>query len=232
MLEYYERSDTMFLIFSVEDDKNIAQIINATLSKQGYEVKTFYDGTTFLEELKTRKPDMIMLDMMLPDISGQELIKILRSNPTYDDVEVVIVSANHMLMDKVEGYDLGADDYIEKPFNILELMSIVNAKFRKRKKRTIITVQGITINLENNSVFMNESQIQLTSKEFAILAFLFNNVGNVVKREEIFNAVWGDTGLTETRSLDVHIKALRKKINDTSSSIISTVYGVGYRLNK
>ena len=232
MIKYYERSDTMFLIFSVEDDKNIAQIINATLSKQGYEVVTFYDGNSFLEELKNRKPDMIMLDMMLPDISGQDILKILRSNPTYDDVEVIIVSANHMLMDKVEGYDLGADDYVEKPFNILELMSIVNAKFRKRRKRSIITVNDITINFDEYSVFQNNNRIQLTSKEFDILALLFNNVGIAVKREDIFSEVWGDSNLQETRSLDVHIKSLRTKINDTSGSIISTVYGVGYRLNK
>lgn len=222
----------MFLIFSVEDDVNIAQIINATLSKQGYEVVTFYDGSSFLEELKIRKPDIIMLDMMLPDISGQELLKTLRSNPTYDDVEVIIVSANHMLMDKVEGYDLGADDYIEKPFNILELMSIVNAKFRKRRKRSIITVNDITLNFDERSCYLNDNQINLTSKEFDILSFLFHNVGKAVKREDIFAAVWGDSTIQETRSLDVHIKSLRNKINDTSSKVISTVYGVGYRLNK
>ena len=222
----------MFLIYSVEDDRNIAQIINATLSKQGYEVVSFYNGNSFLSELKARKPDMIMLDMMLPDISGQDILKVLRSNPTYDDVEVIIVSANHMLMDKVEGYDLGADDYIEKPFNILELMSIVNAKFRKRRKRAILTSGDITINLDERSCYINDTSLSLTTKEFDVLAFLFNNLGKVVKREDILCAVWGECNTTGTRSLDVHIKSLRTKINDTSGKIISTVYGVGYRLNK
>ena len=107
-----------YLIYSVEDDHDIAHIINVALTKQGYQIQTFYDGMSFLTALASKKPNMILLDMMLPDISGSEIIKRIRANNYYDDVEIIIVSANRMVMDKVDGLDLGADDYIEKPFNI------------------------------------------------------------------------------------------------------------------
>ena len=110
-------------IYSLEDDKDISKIINKTLTKQGYEVESFFDSTSFLKRIQEKIPNMILLDMMLPDIPGREVLQMLRSNSIYDNVPIIIISANRMVLDKVEGLDLGADDYIEKPFDILELMS-------------------------------------------------------------------------------------------------------------
>ena len=160
-----------FLIYSVEDDKDISQIINKTLSHQGYQVVSFYDGNSFLEAFKKKKPDMVLLDMMLPDYSGSDILKIIRNDSTNDDIEVIIVSANRMVMDKVDGFDLGADDYIEKPFDLLELMSRVGAKFRRHKKK-LFNYKDIFIDIEKRTCFIGDESIDLTNKEFDILVYL------------------------------------------------------------
>ena len=124
-----------YLIYSIEDDKDISHLINVALSKQGYVVKSFYNGKDFYDALALETPQLILLDMMLPDTSGTEILKNIRSKAIYDDVDIIIISAKRMVMDKVDGLDLGADDYIEKPFDILELMSRVNVKYRRYNKR-------------------------------------------------------------------------------------------------
>ncbi len=215
-----------YLIYSIEDDKDIAHIINVTLQKQGYEVKTFYEAKTFYEELATRKPDMILLDMMLPVVSGQTILKDLRSKSIYDDVDIIIISANHMVIDKIDGLDLGADDYIEKPFDLLELMSRVNARFRRHNKSKVLEVSDIVLDTNAYKCLKGNDEIQLTNKEFEILTFLFQNRGKVLSREDILNKIWGIDAL-ETRTVDMHVKSLRKKIGE---EIIVTVYGVGYKV--
>lgn len=221
----------MYVIFSVEDDKDIAHIINATLSKQGYDVHTFYDGKSFLNALENIKPDMILLDMMLPDIHGHDLLKKVRSNSIYYDVDIIIISANHMLMDKVDGLDLGADDYIEKPFQLPEFMSRVNAKVRRHKKNKVIIIEDIRLDLDKHTCTNDNKEVLLTSKEFDILSLLFLSRGKVVSRDEILHKIWGNEVPLESRAIDMHIKSLRKKLDDKSGKIISTVYGVGYRVN-
>lgn len=219
-----------YLIYSVEDDHDIAHIINVTLTKQGYQIQTFYDGMSFLTALASKKPNMILLDMMLPDISGSEIIKRIRANNYYDDVEIIIVSANRMVMDKVDGLDLGADDYIEKPFNILELMSRINAKVRRFQKNRIIKIKDYSLDLDRLVVMKNEDIIPLTSKEFEILSLLFLNKDKVLSRDEIFMKIWGQTAF-ESRTIDMHIKSLRKKLKDEKGDFIQTIYGIGYKLN-
>lgn len=219
-----------YLIYSVEDDHDIAHIINVTLTKQGYQIQTFYDGMSFLTALASKKPNMILLDMMLPDISGSEIIKRIRANNYYDDVEIIIVSANRMVMDKVDGLDLGADDYIEKPFNILELMSRINAKVRRLKKNRIIKIKDYSLDLDRLVVLKNEDIIPLTSKEFEILSLLFLNKDKVLSRDEIFMKIWGQAAF-ESRTIDMHIKSLRKKLKDEKGDFIQTIYGIGYKLN-
>lgn len=219
-----------YLIYSVEDDHDIAHIINVTLTKQGYQIQTFYDGMSFLTALASKKPNMILLDMMLPDISGSEIIKRIRANNYYDDVEIIIVSANRMVMDKVDGLDLGADDYIEKPFNILELMSRINAKVRRFQKNRIIKIKDYSLDLDRLVVLKNEDIIPLTSKEFEILSLLFLNKDKVLSRDEIFMKIWGQTAF-ESRTIDMHIKSLRKKLKDEKGDFIQTIYGIGYKLN-
>ncbi len=218
-----------YLIYSIEDDKDISLIINKTLSKQGYEIKSFYNANDFYKAFSAQKPNMILLDMMLPDIHGSDILRNIRSNPLNDDIEIIIISANHMLMDKVDGLDLGADDYIEKPFDLLELMSRVAARARRHKKNRIYSLKGITLDLDKRICLNNDKQIDLTVKEFDILAYLFSKKGNVVSRDELFEAIWNSSAI-ESRTLDMHIKAIRAKLN-CEDEIIKTVYGIGYKLN-
>lgn len=218
-----------YLIYSIEDDKDISLIINKTLSKQGYEIKSFYNANDFYKAFNAQKPNMILLDMMLPDIHGSDILRNIRSNPLNDDIEIIIISANHMLMDKVDGLDLGADDYIEKPFDLLELMSRVAARARRHKKNRIYSLKGITLDLDKRICLNNDKQIDLTVKEFDILAYLFSKKGNVVSRDELFEAIWNSSAI-ESRTLDMHIKAIRAKLN-CEDEIIKTVYGIGYKLN-
>ena len=216
------------IIYSVEDDKDISKIINLTLTKQGYFVKSFYDGTSFFEALKKEKPDMILLDMMLPDYDGLDILKMIRNDKLYDDVFILIISARRMLTDKVDGLDCGADDYIEKPFDILELMSRVNSKFRRIKKSSEICFGSLRLDNEYHQAFYKNMKLDLTVKEFQILEMLISAKGKVVSREEILNKIWGDNEELQTRTVDMHIKSIRKKLND--EDIIKTIYGIGYKV--
>ncbi len=219
-----------YVIYSIEDDKDIAKIINKTLTTQGYSVETFYDAESFFKRLNEQTPHMILLDMMLPDMSGSEILKTIRSNPQYDDIEIIIVSANRMVMDKVDGLDLGADDYIEKPFDILELMSRVNAKFRRFKKNKKLFNENILLDIDKHICICNQKEIELTIKEFEILQILLENKGKVVSRDDILNKLWGENGALQSRTIDMHVKSLRQKLED--ESLIQTVYGIGYKVTE
>lgn len=218
-----------YLIYSIEDDKNISHLINVALSKQGYIVESFYDGESFLKRFKEQKPNLILLDMMLPNIQGSEILKTIRDDESNDDIQIIIVSANRMVMDKVDGLDLGADDYIEKPFDILELMSRVNSKVRRFQKKQRIVRGDLILDISKHEFYKKEQLIELTNKEFEILKLLLKKNGDVLSREEIFNAIWG-SGVLESRTIDMHVKALRNKIDDNDGTIIKTVYGIGYKI--
>jgi len=220
-----------YLIYSVEDDKDIAHIINLTLSKAGYQIEVFNNGKDFLNALKKKKPNMVLLDMMLPDIPGQELIKKIRDNSQYDDMDVIIISANRMIIDKIDGLDLGADDYIEKPFDILELMSRINAKVRRAKKSSKLEVGSLKLDLDKHICYKNGKLIKLTPREFDILSLILSKKGAIVKREEVLTKIWGTDVSLETRTIDMHINSIRKKIGDTNASVIVTLYGVGFKVN-
>jgi two-component system alkaline phosphatase synthesis response regulator PhoP len=220
-----------YLIYSVEDDKDIAHIINLTLSKAGYQIEVFNNGKDFLNALKKKKPNMVLLDMMLPDIPGQELIKKIRDNSQYDDMDVIIISANRMIIDKIDGLDLGADDYIEKPFDILELMSRINARVRRVRKSSKLEVGGLKLDLDKHICYKNGKQINLTPREFDILSLILSKKGAIVKREEVLTKIWGTDVSLETRTIDMHINSIRKKIGDTNASVIVTLYGVGFKVN-
>ncbi len=217
-----------YIIYSVEDDEDISRLIKIALTKQGYKVFSFNNGASFFEALKDIKPNMILLDMMLPDMNGTNILKNLRSLKEYDDVEILIVSANTLLMDKVDGLDLGADDYIEKPFDILELMSRVNAKVRRFKASRQIKIDDITLDLDRKICIKDDEEISLTSKEFDILSILFNNKDVVISREEIINKIWNVDVAIETRTVDMHVKSIRQKLG---TNIIKTVHGKGYIVN-
>lgn len=216
----------------VDDDKEIAHIENLTLAKEGYPVKVYPDGTSFLASLKTGKPALVILDLMLPDIDGLSLLKKLREDKANSDIDVIIVSAKGMVSDKVLGLDLGADDYLEKPFSTLELASRVNARFRKKKPEVILPKIGaFTLDEKAHELFdMDHLEVSLTQSEWDLLVFFVHHRGEALSRETLFSALWGE-GDYEPRALDVHIASLRKKINDPHGEIIATVYGMGYRMN-
>ena len=218
------------LIYSVEDDEDISLIINKTLTKQGFTVKSFENGKKFLEQFKLETPDIVLLDLMLPDMSGSDIIKKIRSNQKYDNVHIIVVSAKHMTMDKVENLDLGADDYIEKPFDLLELMSRVEAHARRLRKSNLIKIGDIELDIAKRECIYQNKPVDLMVKEFDILLLLAKNAPNVLSRDQLFEEIWNTNQIVESRSLDMHIKTLRSKLND-DGKLIKSIYGIGYKLN-
>lgn len=218
----------IFNIYSVEDDLNISNLIKLALSKQGYLVSCFPTGKSFFKALNIALPNMILLDINLPDMDGIEILKKIRNNKKYNDIEIIIISANNLTTNIIEGLDLGADDYISKPFDVLELMSRVNARVRKHDNKSIICIKKIRIDLNKYTCMKGEKPIKLTTKEFLILSLLFKANGKVLTREEILNTIWETDAIYETRAVDMHIKSLRSKLDD--NDIIITVYGVGYKI--
>ena len=219
-----------YLIYSVEDDKNISHLLKVALSKQGYIVESFNDGESFIDRFKEQKPNLILLDMMLPNIQGDEILKKIREDDENDDIQIIIVSANKMVMDKVDGLDLGADDYIEKPFDIMELISRVNSKARRFYKKQRLIRGNFILDSKKHEFYKDNELIELTNKEFQIMELLMKRNGEVVSREDIFNHIWGNNGVLESRTIDMHVKSLRSKINDEDGSIIKSVYGIGYKV--
>jgi two-component system alkaline phosphatase synthesis response regulator PhoP len=219
-----------YLIDSVEDDADIAHIINATLTKQGYEVKTFPDGESFLDDFGKKKPNMVLLDMMLPGVQGKDILKEIRKDHTNDDIQVIIISAKTMIMDKVDGLDLGADDYIEKPFDLMELMSRVNAHARRNKAVETIAIGSLTLDLENHVLKKKGNLIDLTPSEYKVAELLFKEEGKTVTREQLASVLYDDITKSDSRTLDMHIKSIRAKIGDKDQDFIVSVYGSGYKI--
>lgn len=221
-----------YLIYSLEDDKNISHVINLVLTKNGYIVKSFFDYNSFREAFLKKKPNMILLDLMLPEISGEDILKDIRKDDKNDDIEIIIISAKNQIINKIDGLDLGADDYITKPFDVLELISRVNAHSRRSLKKfnENIKVGEMNLNLVKRELKVNEEVIKLTNSEYLILEYLFKNKERIVHRDELFELLWGKSESYETRILDVHINQIRKKVGENSSRFIETIYGVGYRI--
>ena len=219
------------IIYSVEDDLDIARIINKTLTKQGYQVFSFQDGKSFIDAFNKQKPDLVLLDLMLPDMNGNDIIKFIRNDIENNEVEIIIISAKRMLMDKVEGLDLGADDYLEKPFDLLELMSRVNARLRRHQNKNILVYNNLKVDLQKHLVYLDNKEIVCTNKEFDILTYLLQRKGQAVSRDDLLTFLWGDNNSDyESRTIDVHIKSLRAKLNDNDGSLIQTIYGIGYKI--
>ena len=222
-----------YLIYSIEDDEDISYIIKATLEKQGYKVKSFPDGESFLDAFKIEKPNLILLDMMLPKIQGKDLLRYLRNDPNNDDIQIIIVSANRLTIDKIDGLDLGADDYIAKPFDLLELISRVNAKARRflNQKKSVI-IKDFVINFDNKTLTKNSVFIDLTNSEFKVFALLVKNRNRVVSKKEIAVELYNDENKENNRTITMLIKSIRKKIDDKDQTIINSRYGIGYIINE
>lgn len=213
------------LIYSVEDDKNIAKIITLTLKQQGYEVIVFDNHSDFLKAMNSKTPNLILLDMMLPDVHGLDIIKEIRNDKKWDNIDIIVISADHLLLTKLDSFDLGADDYIEKPFDILELTSRINARFRKMNKK--LSFGNFLLDNSKRAILKDDVVVSLTEKEFEIMELLIKNKDNVVSREIILEKIWGTNDSIETRAIDMHIKTIRKKL-DTDK--IQTIYGLGYKV--
>lgn len=222
-------------IFIVEDEENIREILKISINSFSHEVEGFENAEDMLRRLEEMTPKLILLDIMLPGIDGiQTLIK-LKKHKEYKDIPVIMLTAKSSEIDKVQGLDLGADDYIAKPFGILEIGARIRAVLRRRegqssKQVDIVEVYDLVIDLNKHAVYKNGSQIELTLKEYDLLKVLVHNRHRVVTRDELLNVVWGIDFVGESRTLDVHIKSLRSKLGDAENAVpyIKTVRGVGY----
>ena len=220
------------MIWCVDDDNTIRDIEVYTLTQTGFEAKGFADGISMLEALKTEKPELIVLDIMLPGKDGVEILKEIRSNPETRKIPVIMATAKGTEMDKIQGLDTGADDYLVKPFGVMEMVSRIKAVLRRCEpddKEEVLSIGEITLSDKEHLVTVNGEKVVLTFKEFEILKLFMSNPGIVFSRDKLLSEVWGIDYLGESRTVDMHIKTLRQKLGD-AGALIETVIGVGYKM--
>ena len=222
------------MIYIVEDDKNIQEIESFALKNSGYEVRGFEYAKDFYAALDEQIPDLVLLDIMLPDEDGLQILKKLRLNHKTVLVPVIMVTAKTTELDKVKGLDLGADDYLSKPFGVMELLARVRALLRRTQEETpsaVMTLGDVTLDRESHRVTAGGQEIALTHMEFELLAFLMAHAGKAVTREVLLDDVWGIAYSGDTRTIDVHVRTLRQKLGD-SGRMIATIRNVGYRMDE
>lgn len=218
------------LIYVVEDDLNIQEIESFALKNSGYEVESFEQASAFFKRLEEKIPDLVLLDIMLPDADGICVMKKLRSKKNTATLPVIMVTAKTTEIDKVKGLDSGADDYITKPFGVMELISRVKALLRRcyhEPEEVELSYHEIELNILKRKCKVSGETVELTYKEFELLHLLIQNAGIVLKRDVLMERVWDTDFEGESRTLDMHIKTLRHKLGD-SSKYIKTVRNVGY----
>ncbi|MGN0131827.1 MAG: response regulator [Lachnospiraceae bacterium] len=223
----------MALIYIVEDDNNISEIESFALKNSGFHVEEFPDAKAFFERLDEKLPNLILLDVMLPDEDGLSIVTKLRKRSDTKKLPVIMVTAKTTEIDKVKGLDLGADDYLAKPFGVMELISRVKALLRRSdgmSEEKILSVGEISLDVERHTVKVAGENCELTYKEYELLKLLLTNAGIVTSREVILDRVWGTDFEGESRTLDMHIKTLRQKLKE-SGQRIKTVRNVGYILD-
>jgi len=225
-------------ILIIDDEIHIVELIKFNLENSGYEVDFSYDGLDGYLKIKQDKPQLVLLDWMLPNISGIDMLKKIRSDESLSNIPVIMLTAKNMESDKIEGLELGADDYITKPFSIKELLARISSVLRryninKENIENILNVGNLNMNLLKYEVYRGNEKIDLTLKEFELLKLLLENKGKVLSRNYLLDKIWGYDYYGETRTVDVHIRYLRKKIegNDASEKYIQTIRGVGYKID-
>lgn len=220
------------MIFILEDDDSIRKLINYSLKSQGFEVQDFPLPSLFWQALETQTPDLLLLDIMLPEEDGISILKKLRFNPKTSTIPVIMLTAKDSEYDIVTGLDAGADDYVTKPFGMMALVSRIKAVLRRYEKsdskKEVLEAGGITIDENQHTVFAGSQQIFLTVKEFDLLALLIKNRGNVLTREQLLESIWEVSTDIESRTVDVHIRTLRAKLGEYEKNI-ETIRGVGYK---
>ncbi len=221
------------MIYCVEDESSIRELIVYTLKVSGFEAAGFESASAFFDALKRSLPDLIMLDIMLPDKSGLEILKELKSNEEYRHIPVIMETAKTTEFDKVIGLDSGADDYLSKPFGMMEMVSRVKAVLRRNTAipKEELVYRGIRMDLLRRSVTIDGEPIDLTLKEFELLQCFLASPGIVFSREQLLEKVWGISYLGESRTIDVHIGTLRSKLKNYGNDI-RTVHGIGYSLKE
>lgn len=223
----------MSMIYIVEDDKNIREIEAIALKNSGFEVKEFEIAADFYKAFEKQSPDLLLLDIMLSDADGLDIVKKIRQGVNGRNLPIIMVTAKTTEIDKVKGLDTGADDYLTKPFGIMELISRVKALLRRtgrEQQERKMLIGAVCLDEEKHRVTVNGENCELTYKEYELLKLLMINAGIVTPREEILEKVWGTDFEGESRTLDMHIKTLRQKLQD-AGSMIKTVRNVGYIFN-
>ena len=223
-------------IYCVEDDESIRELVLYALRGQGYKAQGFATAEQFYEAVKRSPPDLVLLDIMLPGEDGISILKHLRSGRDDGSIPVIMMTAKSAEYDIVRGLDLGADDYVTKPFGIMELLSRIRSVLRRSRKTSpqksgTLAFGNISLNLDQHQAFVNEEEISLTVKEFDLLSCLLLNKNIVLTREQIMQSVWNSPVELESRTIDMHIKSLRQKLGDEGRNI-HTVRGIGYCLGE
>lgn len=219
------------MIWCVEDDSSIRDIELYALNSAGYETKGFEDGTSFWNALKNEKPELVVLDVMLPGMDGIELLSKMKESTIYKDIPVILATAKGQEYDRIRGLDLGADDYIVKPFSIMEMVSRVKAVLRRCKPQQpeeILKIDDLVLNLKEHTVSIEHQRISLTYKEFELLRLFLSHQGMVYTREQLFSQIWDMDYMGDSRTLDSHIRSLRHKLG-AYGKMIETIRNVGYR---
>lgn len=216
------------LIYAVDDELSIREVYRYAIGGAGFDIQCFENGEGLFTAINAQLPDLVLLDIMLDGADGYELLSALRINPLTADIPVIMVSAKGEEIDKVRGLDLGADDYLAKPFGVLELIARINAKLRKTKPDGVLTYADIVMDGDSRRVTVAGNPVSLTLKEYSLLRLFLSSPGKVLGRDLLLDSVWG-VNYGETRTLDIHIGQLRKELSGSAASIL-TVRGVGYML--
>lgn len=222
-------------IYIIEDDENIRNLLKIALEGFGYGTETFETAEEGLARLREARPSMVIFDWMLPGMDGTEAIRQIRRMPEFLDLPIMLLTAREKELDKVVGLDCGADDYMVKPFGVLELSARIRSLLRRTKRREdsdLLSCEGIVVNKKTREVTSSGRKAELTLKEFELLVYLLENQARVVTRDELLGRVWGYEYDGETRTLDMHIRTLRQKLGTAGASCIRTVRGVGYRITR
>lgn len=220
------------MIWCVEDDAAIRDIELYALQSMGFEARGFEEGTAFWAALQNEQPELVVLDVMLPGIDGVDLLRKMRADARFAELPVIMATAKGAEYDKIQSLDLGADDYVVKPFGVMELISRIKAVLRRYRApavQKLLKLGGLVLDLDGHIASIDGGRVALTYKEYELLRLFLSHPGTAFTREQIFAAVWGENYVGETRTLDMHIRTLRQKLGDYGK-YIETVRGVGYRL--